>query len=118
MKACEEAGEADAQGSVCCSLAPVLFPEIGCPVLGIEGAVAAHAANHRPQGARYGPGDCVLGGGPTQQSLYGRLSWGFSFAPTLPRGLTKALLPPGLGCPAPQSVDPGLPLSAHDSWKD
>lgn len=103
---------------VCCSLAPVLCPEIGCSVLGIEGAVAAHDANHRPQGTRYGPGDYVLGGGPTQQSVYGRLSQGFSFAPNLPRRLTEALLPPGLGCPAPQSVDPGLLLSVRDSWKD
>ena len=89
LKAHEEAGDADAQGPVCCSLAPVLCPELGCSMLGIEGAVATHDANHRPQGTRYGPGDCVLGDGSTQQSLYGHQSQGFSFAPTLPRGLTK-----------------------------
>ena len=71
MKAREEAGEADVQGSVCCSLAPVLFPVIGCPVLGIEGAVAAHDANHRPQGTRYGPGDCVLGVAPLNKACMG-----------------------------------------------
>lgn len=90
MKAHEEAGEADAQGPVCCSLAPVLCPELGCSVLGMEGAVATHDANHRPQGTQYGPGDCVLGDGSTQQSMYGHRSQGFSFAPTLPRGLTEA----------------------------
>lgn len=42
--------EADAQGPVCCSLAPVLCPELGCSVLGMEEAVATHDANHRPQG--------------------------------------------------------------------
>ena len=90
MKAHEEAGEADAQGPGGGSLALVLCPELGCPMLGIEGAMPTHDANHRPQGTRYGPGDCVLGDGSTQQSLYGHQSQGFSFAPTLPRGLTKA----------------------------
>lgn len=92
-------------------LAPVLCPELGCSVLGMEEAVATHDANHRPQGTQYGPGDYVLGDGSSNKACMGMVT-GLLLCTHLAKG-TEAWGAPALSL---WTLEPTLPV--RDSWKD